>query len=383
MESSVNYQFWLLLALILVGGALIYAYFFRRKEDSRSGDNSYLKALQFLTENDYRRAVEKLKEAVRQDSGNLEAYNKLGDVLREQGLLNNAIRIHKDLTLRATIKPDALIKAYFSLGLDYWKAKKYEKAETFFSKVTSDPLYGLKVIPYLLKYFELNEDYGKAIDLLKEKGLQKAEKYKHRLALYKVLLGLQAQQQGEAKNARILYREAIKIDSGFAAPYLYIGDSYLAEGKSDEAIKFWTEFCQKNPSKAYMLFPRLEKAWYEKGKFTKIEELYASILKNDPKNVHALLALSKILRKKGEFDNAASILQEYIHPDMDQELIEFEEANILFDQGRFEDAGEKALKLLNEKISYYAPVYKCPACGHVSDEPFWKCPECKALNLEL
>lgn len=270
------------------------------------------------------------------------------------------------------------------MGLDYWKMEKYESAEKWFAKLQSVPEYMVKIIPYLVKVFDKQEKYDKAFELLKNSALHREEKYKHRMAVYKVLMGLQLREKGEEKEARIIFKEAMKLDNAFVAPYLYIGDSYLQEeNRKDDAIKIWTEYCRKYPAKAHILFPRLEKAWYEKGFFKKIEELYESILKADDGNQYALLALSKILRKKGQYDAALNLLQENSKPEMDAALIKAEEAHILLEKGKAQQAAEISLDLIDTTLTGAQVRYACPVCGYTQEEPFWKCPKCKAVNTEL
>jgi len=384
MDSSFYAQLLIVFVIIAAAGAMFY-YFYFRGENKKSAENAaYLQALKFMAEKDHRRAIEKFKEAVRLDTTNIDAYIKLGDILREEGLFANAVRVHKDLTLRGNVAKEEQYQIWFSLGLDYWKMQKYESAEKWFAKLQSVPEYMMKIIPYLVKVYDKQEKYDKAFDLLKNSALHREEKYKHRMALYKVLMGLQLREKGQEKDARILFKEAIKLDPAFVAPYLYMGDSYLQEeDRKDDAIKIWTEYCKKYPVKAYLLFPRLEKAWYEKGFFNKIEELYESILKADPNNQYALLALSKILRKKGQYDAALSLLHENSKPEMDDMLLKAEEAHILLEKGEAQQAAELSVDLLDSRLLSQQPLFSCPICGHRQEEPFWKCPECKAVNTEL
>ena len=105
--------------------------------------------------------------------------------------------------------------------------------------------------------------------------------------------------------------------------------------------------------------------------------MYNFILKKDHDNLDALLALSSIYRKKGDYDRALKLLTENENIDISQTVIQTEIAHIKFDKGQYKDSAQQALGLLNSNYREYV----CKECGHSSDEVFWFCPECGALNI--
>jgi len=381
MDFTLSHQLWLFTFLaVIVALAALYFYYYQRSERKQPSRNAYLEALKYLAENDHRRAIEKFKEAVRTDSSNIDAYLKLGDILREEGLAYNATRIHKDLTLRGNLNEEELEKVWYSLALDYWSAKKYDKAETFFKKAFEARYRSAEAVTYLVKIYTMQQNYKAAFEILKNSPLKSNENFRRRMALYKVL---EAAESAKGREARLMMREAIKTDGSCSAAYAYIGDSYLEEERLDDAINIWTEYCQKYPIKAHVLFSRLEKAWYEKGQFSKIEELYHSILKKDPENIPALMALVGFKRKKGDYDEALNLIKDVTVAEQYEELIKAEEARIIFDKGQFKEAAKRLLELLDNYLPEQTYIYTSRKCGHKSEEPFWKCPKCQTLNLDI
>lgn len=383
MDPSLTNQFWFIIMLLILGALAFYYFYYRKKEDKSPHTDAYLLALKYMAENDNRRAVEKLKETVRHDTQNIDAYIKLGDILRMEGLYVNAIRIHKDLTLRGNIIEDDMHKIWFSLALDYWHSQKYDKAEIYFKKLLGINEYQERVVNYLTKIYEKNEEYKKAFAVLTNSPSANQKENKRKLALLKVMEGLEVVQQNDERNSRILFKEALKHDPWCVAAYMYLGDSYMREDRRDDAINTWMQFCKKAPKKSFVLFSKLEKAWYEKGQFSKIEELYESILKRDSHNTEALLALSSIYRKKGDYQTALSLVQDGFKQEMDEDVLNSEMVRILFEKAQFKEAAKQSLNLIDK---FYTPQYQkyvCPECGYKSKEPFWKCSKCNAINLNL
>lgn len=375
MENATTAQIWLIVFLLALAGYVIYFLYHRNTKKTQQEKKAYLLALKYIAENDTRRAIEKLKETVRSDTGNIDAYVKLGDILRREGLVNNAVRIHKDLTLRGNINAHDKAKIWYSLGLDYLAALKFDKAEKCFLEIKNNKEYAERIFPHLQKIYEKTEAYEKAFDLLKEKSGPESQQLKHRMAVYKVFEGQKILAQKDGKKARLIFKEALKYDPACLFAHLYIGDSYILDERRDDAIEVWRNFCRKFPDDSYVMFSRLEKAWYDKGQFNKIEELYDSILKEDAENIHATLALSRFLRKKGEFDTALALVNDRLANGGNQDLLQAELARIHWDSDNFEQAGKTALSLLDKHIAG-DETYLCSACSYRSDEPFLKCPQC-------
>ncbi len=378
-EMTLSGQIFLGIFISAVVVLLSYYIYYRSKEKKADYRSSYLAALKYMAEGNKRLAIEKFKETVRVNSGNIDAYIKLGDLLRNLGLVQNAVRIHRDLTLRGDLTAEDLRKVWYSLSLDYYEAKKYEQAELYFGKIYNVAEFRSNVLPKYLWILEKNKKYDEAINLIKNTPLFKNEEMIKKASLFKVAEGLRLINKSEYKEARIVFKDALKLYPQCAAAYAYIGDAYLKEDRKDDAIKNWTEFCRNNPEKAYILFSRLEAAWYEKGQFGKIIELYEFILKKDEDNLDALLALCEIHRKKGDYDTALDLLTGNENIDVSQKVIQTEIARLKFDKGQYKDAAEQALALFSENYRSYS----CKECKYSSEEVFWICPKCGALNSNI
>jgi lipopolysaccharide biosynthesis regulator YciM len=382
METIFSFQFWFIVLILIALFSVLYIYYFKRR-DGRKDEKSYLEALKYMTEGESRRAIEKFKESIRYDSSNVDAYIKLGMILRNEGLYNNVIRILKDLLLRADIREDDLIEIKRNLALTYWQAKNYEKAETYFNElIEKKNLYDWAAL-YLIKICEMKKEWEKASNLLKESTMAKSEQGKSKLALYKILQGEEIVQNGDEKTARICFKDALKFNPKCSAAYLYLGDSYLRENRLNDALEKWTDLCKKIPDKAYLAFERLEKALYETGKFSKIEELYHSILEEDEENINAIIALSEIYRKKGEYNEALKLLQNSLKKDIDTKIINSLIVKILYDRGQFKESAKQAIDLIEKDNLPEYKRFPCDKCKSVFFEPFWICPKCGEWNLKI
>lgn len=346
MQPTISFEVWIIILLFSIILVLAFYFAYARKKVSRDEDNAYVMALKYMAEGENRLAVEKFKEAVRDNSSNIDAYLKLGTILRNEGLYKNAIRIHQDLTLRGNLEPGELIDVKKNLILDYWYLRDYTKAEYYLNQLKDNKNLIDWTTPYLVKILEKKGEWQPAIDILNKSSLSREQKGKFKIAGLKVKQGQKLAENQEEKEARILFKEATKTDHECADGYLHLGDSYLREGRTTDAINAWTDLCKKVPDKAHLAFDRFEKAWFEKGQFSKIEELYTSMLQEDEDDLPAIIALSEIYRKKGEYDQSLKLLQEAQKRDLDSDLIQSQMAKVHMDKSQFKEAATLALGLL-------------------------------------
>jgi lipopolysaccharide biosynthesis regulator YciM len=349
MQSTISFEVWAI--LVLFAAVLILAFYsvYTRRRVTEREDSAYLQALKYMAEGESRRAVEKFKEAVRQDSTNFDAYIKLGIILRNEGLYKNAARIHQDLTLRGNLNAEQLTEVKKNLVLDYWHLKDFARAELFLNQLIEDKTQFDWAAPFLIKILEERKDWESAFELLSKSQLSKEDRGIRKMARFRVSQGQQLVDSGKEKEARVLFKEAQKIDPSCAESYLQLGDSYWREGRTSEAIKAWTELCKKDSDQAPESFERLEKAWFEKGQFSKIEELYMSMLEENPEYLPAIIALSEIYRKKGEHSQALKLLENASKSEVDPEQIKIQMIRVYIDKNQYKEASKLAMEVIENK----------------------------------
>ncbi|MFQ5582894.1 MAG: tetratricopeptide repeat protein, partial [Calditrichia bacterium] len=344
LEIIIVFIFLLLVALFL---SLILR---RRKKTPE--DNAYQKALEHLADGQLQQALDKFKEAVRQDTGNISAYLRLGDLLRQQGLIKNALRIHKELTLRENLTREENLKIHESLLRDYEAAGDLQKGILIARKIMEmNKADNSWAAEKLIDLYVRAGNWQEAIDATKKYFKPLSTERKKELAGYLVSQGLQKLKEGRGKEGRIKFKEAIKIYPQCKEAYYHLGKSYLEENRLEDAVRQWRKFCFEVPQEAHIVFPLLEKASFEMGKFSDVENLYIELLALETKNLKTLLALAEFYIKKGKLEKALSLLE-----NADSELKESPEVaakkvEVLYQMKMFENASEEALRVLQERYA--------------------------------
>jgi len=370
----------LILTLVIVAILIIY-YLTKYYRKPAKGKYNYLEALEHLADGDYKWAIQKFKEVVRENTDNIQAYLRLGDLLRKKGLASNALKIHKDLMLRSNLSPELKQKIEYSLLLDYEALNDVKMVIKIGNGILNNfQNYSEDVPLKLLKYLEKDEEWEKAFTTIKKYCKTITEDLKRKLSLYRVFEGLKLIDKNDDRDARIKFREAMKLDETCASGYFYLGSSYYSENRLEDAIQVWKTLCQKIPQKAYIAFESLERAWFDLGKFTEAEKLYKDLWNKNPENVDAALALAEIFDKKGEQDTAVEILNQLEEKVPNNPRVNGYRIQYLFNKNQYKLASSYAVDFFLNQSIISDKKFICNKCSYQSNEPLWMCPECKSID---
>ena len=379
MTQSPALEFWLFLVLLAAVGLVVW--YSIRVRQKRTRSDAYQEALEHLIDGQEALAIQKFKEAVRENSENVSAYLRLGDVLRKKGMVKHAIRIHKDLTFRGNLTPELKQKVYQSLLQDYEAAQDVENALQVARRLLQFDKKGRHwVVQRLVALLERKGEWGEALEMTRKYLNTDNEGIKHRMALYHVFQGLELAKQDRGKDARVKFKEALKVDPNCAAAYYYLGKSYEDEERLEDAIREWKKLCYAVPDRAYIVFSDLEKACFEQGIFNEVEKIYLELLNLNTGNFKAGLSLAEIYLKKGDFDAAMDILDRLVETNVDPERLHAYRVRILYSRGQYKQAATQAVELLEKEFHLTTPVFRCQNCHYEAREPLWVCPQCKSIG---
>ncbi len=347
------------------------------KRRRSAGGSPFVGGLVALLDGDYNSAINLLKEAVRDQPQDIEPYLRLGDVLRDTGEVKRAIQIHRELTVRPGIPKKTMARIFLSLARDYAAAKRYDRASATYEQALNLAPENEKIMEELLQIYEEMGEWDKAYLLRRDIAKVRKVDDTHMLALYKAYIGKMYLDRKDAKRAESNLKDALKIDSECAAAYLYLGDLYYEMGNIDDAISAWRRIITLYPEIAYITFRRLEKAFYEKGRFEKIVDLYNDVLERNPRDIKTIMTLANIQRKKGNLDEALRLCQTALELEPESRRVKQALARLYYEKGETERSLQAMVEAFNG-FSSDEEYYYCSNCGHKSNEVLWRCPRCKA-----
>ena len=369
----------IVIILIIFIILIIWTTFTRKKRAPQQ--DSYLEALEHLADGQNDAAMEKLKEAIHNNSNNIGAYLRLGDKLREQGYIKNALRIHKELTLRENLDKEHELRINKSLLLDYEKSNDFENGILIAKKIYNENRYSEKwIAEKIINLYEKAEKWNEAIETIRKYFKPLTSQHKRKISLYLVFQGLQLHKENKGREGRIKFKEAMRLDPDCSAAYFYLGKSYFGERRLDDTIREWKNFCYKIPGKAHIVFPFLEKAYFDKGIFEEIESLYEELIDLNIKNLNTVLALVTFYLKKGKYERARIFLEKAEEDFKSSPQLAAKKIQVLFYNHQYKEAASEALKICEVDFNETTQKYNCDICNFESSDPLWRCPECRNID---
>jgi len=362
-------------AVVIIVIAVIITLILRRKRSQKSRSAGlYISALKDLIRGDEDSAFGQLKKVVLEDTGNIDAYLRLGDIFRRKGEPARALQIHRQLKIRSDLKSSDKLELLKSLALDYIQGDKDERAIATLRELISQAKKNLWAHEQLLDLYEERGEWSQAL-VLQEANFKITDKRDDGLlALYEVQMGHEWLKKGEFHKARLKYKDALRRDRTCVPAYLGLGDANEREGRLEEAIENWKELLAKVPAKGFLAFAKLEKALFDKGRFGEVSKLYRDMLQRDPDNLRALLAMANIHEKKGDIAEAIETCERAVQ--IDPESMAARSALVKFYRQKGDD--QKVSQHLEAIVASASDAFSCRNCALQSSDPLWRCPRCGA-----
>jgi len=370
--------------VIILASALIWALLvlsFERKKagEVNPGQERYYAGLRALLRGDQEIAFQRFKQAVTEDSSNVDAYLRIGNLLRERGQERKALSIHTDLLQRGKLDKETHIAVRRALADDYIALGSVDEAIEILTELGSEKENELWVARKLHRLYLERGNFEDAFKI-RQKLMQRGDPAEPvRLALYLVMAGVKAADGGEHRRGRIFLRDALKQDPACRAAHYYMGDFYERDGRLEDAVRAWKNFLEAAPAQAALVFPRLEKVLFELGQYSEIAGIYQQVLAADPVNTDALVGMALFSEKKGDTQRALEYLRQVIEIDPGHLFARQKLVQIHREAGNQKDAWMAADGFFTWLPSL-ADGYTCNNCGHKVKEPRWYCPRCRRFD---
>jgi lipopolysaccharide biosynthesis regulator YciM len=326
------------LAIILLFAGLLTVQMRRKKRREARDGGLYISALQAILAGNQVDAFYKLKEVVSQDSSNIDAYLRLGKILADRGKAKQAIQIHSDLLLRADLTPAQKTEINHFLIEDYVMDGQIDHAIDLLRKEFDGDASRLDTGARLVDLLMEGGKFEEAETIAEKLNKRDSDRFAAQLATVKIMLADRFRDEGKGKRARILYKAAHHLDNEKHDVWVKIGDSYLDEDRTEDAVKAWITLTEESPQSAHLVFDRLRRSLFDLGQFNTINSIFEGILERDQNNVSALLALGELYHKKGDHMQALEYYRQALALKPELTAANLGIARIYRDQGRIDDA---------------------------------------------
>ncbi len=368
------------IAVAVVAAVIVALVFAARMRAGRKAEEetAYQKGLDALIAGDKDAALKHLAVTVREDPRNVDAYVKLGNLLRQRGQVRQAIQVHRELLVKRRLPASVRNEITKNLALDYAEARRWAEVVEQIKSLPRAERGDVRMLALARDAYEAVGDFERAMathrDILKLGALGEPS-----VGVYRAHTALLALERGDSVRARSEFQTALKEDPAAALASMYLGDIARDAGDLERATAHWMKLAADRPDCAFLVFDRLEKAYFELGDFGRMMSVYEDVIQRSPASVHAYCGLSRMLERKGDIDEAAQAAGEAIKHEGDTLIGHRQLIQLLVRNERFEEAARAASELL-ETMGTKGQHRDCAACGRPMAKPGWRCPECRTWN---
>lgn len=373
-----------LLAVVLAAGAGVaagLAWAAARRRDSRRSfrvSPHFAQGLHYLASGQLDLAVSELTKVAREDPAAIEVQQVLGNLFREAGQVERALAVHQGLLERADLSRAERAHTLVLLGLDQRKAGFIDRASrTFEAALETDPK-NIHALEGLQKLHEEQRRWREAFDV--QTRLSRLRKSDDGIVLGHIQaeIGREAMDAGRLDEAEKAFRTALSLDRRVFPAHLGLAD--LALGRDPRrAAAILEEAIAVAPERAYLAFERLARAYLDVGEPKRFVALCEEILRRDPRDWRARVALARQLGNEGKSEEAFGLLLRAVAANPHVLLVHLEVSRMLRAMG-LRDANVEKYGAVCEDSAFYRDPHVCTSCHYRADDMLWRCPHCHKWN---
>ena len=301
-----------ILALAFSAGALFYFFSYKAVKQPRT-DILFTDALNAMVRGDKAKAVNILRQVVKQDSSHVRAYLQLGNIIRDENT-EQAIKIHQSLTVRPKLSAEIKVDIHRSLANDYKKIGNYTKAKREAEQILTIEKRNLWSLKFLIDLAQEDQNWDEAASWTKQLKKVTGRKNKNDEARFDVYRGLDCLKNSRLDDARLLFEKSIKLSPDYGLAYRYLGDVYEQTRDLLKALENWKIYAKKDFKGGKVVYGKIESALFDLGQYSEVEKFYRQILDLDPTNFEAIIRLANVLDEKGESVAALNLVESAVFP---------------------------------------------------------------------
>lgn len=367
--------------------------------------SAYVQGLNFLLDDQSDHAVEEFLRALEVNSDTLETHLSLGKLMRRQGHVNRAIRIHQNALARPSLSQEEQHSVHLELARDFMAAGLLDRAELLLKEVILEaPELRSLAQRHLIEIYQDEKEWGEAVRVATSlqqskfvKSQPEEKKYVQRMiSHFYCELAEQANQAGDVDDVKRCLSQAASADKTGARVAVLTASRLNIESNPKAAIRTLSKLNAQNPAWFAACLPTLmesfnglygsdglEKLWdhlTDVSAFPTIPEVLF-VVKHlvDAGKENDLLLAREILSRSIAYaqpsdGNASRVSAGHILGLLN--ALAGLELNGSRQAGEFPDTLASLHAALNTYLDT-KKMYRCENCGFAGRELHWRCPSCK------
>ena len=325
-------SFWTIVSIVIIVVILsifIFINFDYSKKYKKSEKDLYYEALDLLITGKLKEAYQTLLALIKNDTNNVKAYLKLGEVLREIGKPDRALKVHKSLEIRKDLTNYERIELFKNISLDYKHLNKIDDAISESLQILKLEKHNEWALSHLIELYKLVDDWSSSKRYLQIYQKITGDVDSRILGLYIVKQGKIELDKGNFLKARSYFEEAVNLNNELGLCYKLIGDSYSQESevmyeKSKEenyegcleqakellskALSMWVKYAQSKPTQSKNVIHLIKDSLFVLERYSELEFILKDLVERDSNNIDALINLADYYSNEGESQKSINLL---------------------------------------------------------------------------
>ncbi|MCS7258054.1 MAG: tetratricopeptide repeat protein [candidate division WOR-3 bacterium] len=288
----------LLLIAILAAYPLVRDYLYKKKFLPLS----YTEGLRAMLDGRIDDAINFLKDAVKVDSNNIDAYLRLAELYKKKNDNEIVAKIFERLALRRNISVEDERRLFKALGKYYFDIGRNQKAIAIYEELINIEKNNPEHYKNLFELYLRTEQWGNCEELLK-----KMTNFSKEILSECYVKLAKARFDKSSEDAGRYLKEALAHSRKHPEALILLGKYYYRKQETELAIKIWDEFLSYYPEKHYLVSKDLEQALYDLNRYDEIIKRYQELINRIPTDLSLYFALAQIYEKKEDLDNAINL----------------------------------------------------------------------------
>lgn len=350
----------------------------QRQQKANQISRQYVAGLNLLLSNQSDKAVDLFIDLLQVDSDTIETHLALGNLFRQRGEVDRAIRIHQNLIARPSIDIEQRQLALLQLAKDFLAAGLYDRAESLLIELLDEPDHSEMALKQLLTIYQQTREWRKAINIAQQVSVKIVPEIRSLVAHFYCELAHEAETEGQLKVAIGFLRKALRKDYDCVRARLHWAQLLNQTENYKSAAKLIEPIIEIDIDFVSDAIPILQTSYQGMARKDLFEAFLERALKAGAGTLVAIELATLRQSSIGEQQASHLILDELkrrptmrgFHHLMGYHLKVAEEGQ-----------GKQSLQILRDLVAKQLsskPRYRCRECGFDTHSIYWHCPSCKS-----
>lgn len=346
------------------------------QKQSNQFSRQYVAGLNYLLSDESDKAVDLFIQLLEVDSETIETHLSLGNLFRQRGEVDRAIKIHQNLVARQLTREQRQL-ALQELARDFLAAGLLDRAEAIWKELCEDSDFEETALAQLLIIHQQLREWDKAIEVAVRLQQFQGKKLAEPISHFYCEQAENALREGNQGEALAKFKRALGINPACARASLRLAELAMAEGEYERASKELLRVFEQDMDFASEAIPKLLQCYQQLGRSQALIPILEKAVEEHA-GVSVTLALAKLVEERDGLNQARELVLRQLrrHPSMKgfYQLVGFQLASA--EEGPAKESLELLQQLVGEQIKIKS-THKCRQCGFATHSLFWQCPSCR------